>query len=331
MKHAQKRRCTSSICEQSLGKVWMKMNKNFWSYRLHKLGTPKVLRTAKCLSSTPLQNAKKIMKGAQNRRCTSSICEQSFGKVWMKRDKNFWSYRLHKLGTPKVLRTAKCLSSKPLKNEKKIMKRAQNRRCTSSICEQSFGKVWMKRDKNFWSYRLHKLGTPKVLRTAKCLSSKHLKNEKKIMKHAQKRRCTSSICEQSFGKVWMKRNKNFWSYRLLKLGTPKVFWTDGRTDRRTDGRTDGRSGPITRPAFAKATQVKIYENFSKWMVIKLRLQVNNIKHALSHTKNETNQIILQSFNSFLASGDFCCLMITFANSVDPDLDQQNVGPIFWKS
>ena len=49
----------------------------------------------------------------------------------------------------------------------------------------------------------------------------------------------------------MKRNKNFWSYRLHKLGTPKVL----RTDRRTDGRTDGRSGPTTRPAFAKATQV----------------------------------------------------------------------------
>ena len=32
--------------------------------------------------------------------------------------------------------------------------------------------------------------------------------------------------------------------------------TDGRTDRRTDERTDGRSGPTTRPAFAKATQVK---------------------------------------------------------------------------
>ena len=152
------------------------------------------------------------------------------------------------------------LSSTPLKNEKKIMKCAQNRRCTSSICEQSFGKVWMKRNKNFWSYRLHKLGTPKVLRTAKCLSSTPLKSEKKIMKRAQNRRCTSSICEQSFGKVWMKRNKNFWSYRLHKLGTPKVLRTDGRTDRRTDERTDrqtdGRSGPITRPAFAKATQVK---------------------------------------------------------------------------
>ena len=59
MKHAQNRRLTSSLCEQSLGKVLMKRNKNFWSYRLHKLGTLKVLRTAKCLSSTPLKNEKK--------------------------------------------------------------------------------------------------------------------------------------------------------------------------------------------------------------------------------------------------------------------------------
>ena len=77
-------------------------------------------------------------------------------------------------------------------------------------------------------------------------------NEKKIMKRAQNRRCTSSICEQSLGKVWIKKNENFWSYRLHKLGTLKCF---GRTDTRTDGQTDDRSGPTTRPAFAKATQV----------------------------------------------------------------------------
>ena len=29
---------------------------------------------------------------------------------------------------------------------------------------------------------------------------------------------------------------------------------------------------------------------------------------------------------FLSSGDFCCLLITFANSLDPDQDRQNVGP-----
>ena len=31
-------------------------------------------------------------------------------------------------------------------------------------------------------------------------------------------------------------------------------------------------------------------------------------------------------NSFLASGDFWHLLITFANSLDPDQDRQNVGP-----
>ena len=149
MKHAQYRRCTSSICEQSLGKSLMKTYKTFWSYRLHKLGTPKVLRTAKCLCSTPLKNEKEIMKHAQNRRCTSSICEQLLGKVWMKRNKNFWSYWLHKLGTSKVFWTAKCLSSTPPKNEKKIMKRAQNRRCTSSICEQSLANFEWKGIKTF--------------------------------------------------------------------------------------------------------------------------------------------------------------------------------------
>ena len=31
-------------------------------------------------------------------------------------------------------------------------------------------------------------------------------------------------------------------------------------------------------------------------------------------------------NPFLASDDFCRLLITFANSLDPDQDQQIVGP-----
>ena len=33
-----------------------------------------------------------------------------------------------------------------------------------------------------------------------------------------------------------------------------------------------------------------------------------------------------SFNSFPAVGDFCCLLITFANSLDPDQARQNIGP-----
>ena len=31
-------------------------------------------------------------------------------------------------------------------------------------------------------------------------------------------------------------------------------------------------------------------------------------------------------NSFLASGDFCHLLIAIANNLDPDQDRHNVGP-----
>ena len=32
------------------------------------------------------------------------------------------------------------------------------------------------------------------------------------------------------------------------------------------------------------------------------------------------------FNSLPGSGDFCRLLVTFANSFEPDQDQQTVGP-----
>ena len=34
---------------------------------------------------------------------------------------------------------------------------------------------------------------------------------------------------------------------------------------------------------------------------------------------------LYNLNSFLASGNICCLRIAFANSLDPDQDRQNVA------
>ena len=40
---------------------------------------------------------------------------------------------------------------------------------------------------------------------------------------------------------------------------------------------------------------------------------------------ETDGPISLVINAFLASVDFCRLLITFANSLDPDQDQQNVG------
>ena len=39
-----------------------------------------------------------------------------------------------------------------------------------------------------------------------------------------------------------------------------------------------------------------------------------------------DQWTLETFNSFLASCDFYSLLITFAISLEPDQDRQNVGP-----
>ena len=36
--------------------------------------------------------------------------------------------------------------------------------------------------------------------------------------------------------------------------------------------------------------------------------------------------VMSKFNSFLASGKFCNLLIIFTNSLEPDQDRQNVGP-----
>ena len=109
------------------------------------------------------------------------------------------------------------------------------------LCVNNHYAIEYKGMKNVGSYRLHK---PDTIQAFLDGSSTPLKNEKIVMKCAQNKRCTSSICEQSLCKVKIKRKENFLSYRLHKLGTPKVLWTDQQ------------SGPITIPAFAKATQVK---------------------------------------------------------------------------
>ena len=54
--------------------------------------------------------------------------------------------------------------------------------------------------------------------------------------------------------------------------------------------------------------------------------------VLNHLLIKKNVFLVQISNkifpsSFLASGDFCHLLITsFANSLDQDQDRQNVGP-----
>ena len=55
--------------------------------------------------------------------------------------------------------------------------------------------------------------------------------------------------------------------------------------------------------------------------------MNNRTSAVS--LEETCQYLSDSCSLhllLLASGDFCCLMITFANSLNPIQDRPNVGP-----
>ena len=49
----------------------------------------------------------------------------------------------------------------------------------------------------------------------------------------------------------------------------------------------------------------------------------NFSQGLSQKVLSTSCFV---FNSSAARGDFCCLLITFANSLDPDQARQNVGP-----
>ena len=44
----------------------------------------------------------------------------------------------------------------------------------------------------------------------------------------------------------------------------------------------------------------------------------------TYTTGRVTQILI--FNSFPTSGDFCRLLLTFANSLDPDQAQRFVGP-----
>ena len=56
--------------------------------------------------------------------------------------------------------------------------------------------------------------------------------------------------------------------------------------------------------------------------------INNLSSAEdAHKVLKVNPPTLACLNSFPASGDFCRLLITFANSLDPDQARQNIGPV----
>ena len=56
---------------------------------------------------------------------------------------------------------------------------------------------------------------------------------------------------------------------------------------------------------------------------KLELKEINFSQGFSQKVVSTRCFV---FNSLLTRGDFCCLVITFANSLDPDQGAHFVGP-----
>ena len=65
----------------------------------------------------------------------------------------------------------------------------------------------------------------------------------------------------------------------------------------------------------------VANTLAKWK--KLEPNITNSSQGFSQKVVSTSCSV---FNSSPASGDFCCLLITFANSLDPDQARQNVGP-----
>ena len=66
----------------------------------------------------------------------------------------------------------------------------------------------------------------------------------------------------------------------------------------------------------------VANTFAKWK----NLEPNDIN---IYSQGFNQKVVSTScfvFNSLPARGDSCCLLITFANSLDPDQARQNVGP-----
>ena len=70
-----------------------------------------------------------------------------------------------------------------------------------------------------------------------------------------------------------------------------------------------------------SSEFVVANNLSKWK--KLEPIEINFSQGFSQKEVSTSCFV---FNSLPARGDFCCLLITFANSLDPDQARQNVGP-----
>ena len=69
---------------------------------------------------------------------------------------------------------------------------------------------------------------------------------------------------------------------------------------------------------------------SEFVVANTLAKWKNVEpNAIDFSQGFSQKVVSRScsvFNSLSAMGDFCHLLITFANSLDPDQVRQNVGP-----
>ena len=85
-----------------------------------------------------------------------------------------------------------------------------------------------------------------------------------------------------------------------------------------------KSHIITRSRSSRAypgSEFVVANTLAKWK--KLEPNEINFSQGFSQKVVSTSCFV---FNSLPARADFCCLQITFANSLDPDQARQNVGP-----
>ena len=73
----------------------------------------------------------------------NKMYEQSVCKAEIQRNENDLSYRLHEPDTLYAFRMEKMSKFNTVKNKIIFIKCAQNKRCISSMYEQSLGKVWI--------------------------------------------------------------------------------------------------------------------------------------------------------------------------------------------
>ena len=105
---------------------------------------------------------------------------------------------------------------------------------------------------------------------------------------------------------------------------------------------DTKGSHLERKLTKKKVQQQVLKELNRWLVVDICIICIAVtpSYLLSRSMSVLvvvfiymfyNQMILHGFclivfNHFPTNGDFCRLLITFVNSLDPDQDQQNARP-----